>query len=339
MVADTPDAGYLACCQAVEAWDHRDRLGAITAPTLVIGGAHDPSTPGRAARPHHRRRHPGRPPGGARRGPPGHHRARRRGHRPDRHAQRGLTRRSAQRQVQHGRVPPGVVDATASMAVSPVRSSPQQRWLPSRARSHSISRQRRGRSGSTLRQMRGESGPDPAPSRGDAARTEMAPTRRGPPLSEPPVRPPPPPRPARSPRPHPRRADRRVRRGAPRPPALPAPRPGRRRAVLPDLGVRAVAGLRTAAARQPVLPDPLPRPRSCRWSSSATAPAPAARRRAGRARRPRRPRLAARRAWPCSSRLYPVLPFGRWATRAAGSTRSSTGRARSAVSTSSWAPC
>ena len=45
MVAGTPDAGYLACCQAVEAWDHRDRLGAITAPTLVIGGTQDPSTP------------------------------------------------------------------------------------------------------------------------------------------------------------------------------------------------------------------------------------------------------------------------------------------------------
>ena len=45
MVAGTPDAGYLACCQAVEAWDHRDRLGAITAPTLVIGGAQDPATP------------------------------------------------------------------------------------------------------------------------------------------------------------------------------------------------------------------------------------------------------------------------------------------------------
>ena len=45
MVAGTPDAGYLACCQAIEAWDHRDRLAAITAPTLVIGGSHDPSTP------------------------------------------------------------------------------------------------------------------------------------------------------------------------------------------------------------------------------------------------------------------------------------------------------
>ena len=45
MVAGTPDDGYLACCQALEVWDHRDRLAAITAPTLVIAGAADPSTP------------------------------------------------------------------------------------------------------------------------------------------------------------------------------------------------------------------------------------------------------------------------------------------------------
>jgi 3-oxoadipate enol-lactonase len=45
MVANTPDAGYLACCRALQAWDHRDRLAAITAPTLVLAGADDPSTP------------------------------------------------------------------------------------------------------------------------------------------------------------------------------------------------------------------------------------------------------------------------------------------------------
>ncbi|MFD1528135.1 3-oxoadipate enol-lactonase [Pseudonocardia aurantiaca] len=45
MVADTPDEGYLACCQALEVWDHRERLGAVTVPTLVIAGAGDPSTP------------------------------------------------------------------------------------------------------------------------------------------------------------------------------------------------------------------------------------------------------------------------------------------------------
>jgi 3-oxoadipate enol-lactonase len=45
MIAGTDDAGYLACCQAIEVWDHRDRLGAITLPTLVIAGDADPSTP------------------------------------------------------------------------------------------------------------------------------------------------------------------------------------------------------------------------------------------------------------------------------------------------------
>jgi 3-oxoadipate enol-lactonase len=45
MVAGTSDAGYLACCQAIEAWDHRSRLAAIQAPTLVIAGTQDPSTP------------------------------------------------------------------------------------------------------------------------------------------------------------------------------------------------------------------------------------------------------------------------------------------------------
>jgi 3-oxoadipate enol-lactonase len=45
MIAGTPDDGYLACCQAVEAWDHRERLGSIALPTLVIAGDADPSTP------------------------------------------------------------------------------------------------------------------------------------------------------------------------------------------------------------------------------------------------------------------------------------------------------
>ncbi len=44
-VADTPDEGYLGCCQAIEAWDHVEALGRITAPTLLVAGAHDPSTP------------------------------------------------------------------------------------------------------------------------------------------------------------------------------------------------------------------------------------------------------------------------------------------------------
>lgn len=45
MIAGTPDAGYLACCQAIEVWDHRDRLPAVEVPTLVIAGSRDPSTP------------------------------------------------------------------------------------------------------------------------------------------------------------------------------------------------------------------------------------------------------------------------------------------------------
>lgn len=45
MVAGTPDAGYLACCQAIEVWDHRSRLAAIEVPTLVIAGSADLATP------------------------------------------------------------------------------------------------------------------------------------------------------------------------------------------------------------------------------------------------------------------------------------------------------
>lgn len=44
MVADTPDEGYAACCDALSRWDFTDRLGEIAVPTLVIAGEHDPST-------------------------------------------------------------------------------------------------------------------------------------------------------------------------------------------------------------------------------------------------------------------------------------------------------
>ena len=44
-IADTSDTGYLGCCQAIAAWDHRERLAAVAVPTLVIGGADDRSTP------------------------------------------------------------------------------------------------------------------------------------------------------------------------------------------------------------------------------------------------------------------------------------------------------
>lgn len=45
MIRATPDAGYMACCQAIRDWDHVQRLGEISAPTLVIAGSADPSTP------------------------------------------------------------------------------------------------------------------------------------------------------------------------------------------------------------------------------------------------------------------------------------------------------
>ncbi|WP_181779884.1 3-oxoadipate enol-lactonase [Pseudonocardia pini] len=44
-IGDTSDAGYAASCEAIVAWDHRDRLPAIEAPTLVLGGADDLATP------------------------------------------------------------------------------------------------------------------------------------------------------------------------------------------------------------------------------------------------------------------------------------------------------
>jgi 3-oxoadipate enol-lactonase len=44
MMLSTPVDGYLACCEAVRDMDHREILGKITAPTLVIAGRHDPAT-------------------------------------------------------------------------------------------------------------------------------------------------------------------------------------------------------------------------------------------------------------------------------------------------------
>jgi 3-oxoadipate enol-lactonase len=45
----TPVEGYLACCAALRDMDHRDILGRITAPTLVVAGRHDNATPVDAA--------------------------------------------------------------------------------------------------------------------------------------------------------------------------------------------------------------------------------------------------------------------------------------------------
>lgn len=45
MLAATPVEGYLGCCAAVRDVDLRNAIGRISAPTLVIVGAHDVSTP------------------------------------------------------------------------------------------------------------------------------------------------------------------------------------------------------------------------------------------------------------------------------------------------------
>jgi 3-oxoadipate enol-lactonase len=41
----TPAEGYAGCCEAIDAMDLRDALAQIRAPTLVIAGDQDPSTP------------------------------------------------------------------------------------------------------------------------------------------------------------------------------------------------------------------------------------------------------------------------------------------------------
>jgi len=45
MLVSTPREGYARCCEAVRDWDVRGQLGEVRAPTLVIAGADDPSTP------------------------------------------------------------------------------------------------------------------------------------------------------------------------------------------------------------------------------------------------------------------------------------------------------
>jgi 3-oxoadipate enol-lactonase len=45
MIASQPDEGYARCCGVLERTDLRDELSAIAAPTLVVAGAQDPSTP------------------------------------------------------------------------------------------------------------------------------------------------------------------------------------------------------------------------------------------------------------------------------------------------------
>ena len=50
MITATPREGYAACCEAIRGWDARATIHAIAAPTLVIAGAGDPSTPPEHAR-------------------------------------------------------------------------------------------------------------------------------------------------------------------------------------------------------------------------------------------------------------------------------------------------
>jgi 3-oxoadipate enol-lactonase len=45
MLAASPADGYAACCGAIERMDLRPELSRITAPTLVVSGSDDPSTP------------------------------------------------------------------------------------------------------------------------------------------------------------------------------------------------------------------------------------------------------------------------------------------------------
>ncbi|HEY1274399.1 MAG TPA: 3-oxoadipate enol-lactonase [Thermoleophilaceae bacterium] len=45
MMLATPPEGYAACCEAIGSHDMREEVGAITAPTLVIGGDGDPVAP------------------------------------------------------------------------------------------------------------------------------------------------------------------------------------------------------------------------------------------------------------------------------------------------------
>jgi 3-oxoadipate enol-lactonase len=45
MVAATPAEGYAGCCEAIRDWDFAGEVGRITAPTLVLSAADDPSTP------------------------------------------------------------------------------------------------------------------------------------------------------------------------------------------------------------------------------------------------------------------------------------------------------
>jgi 3-oxoadipate enol-lactonase len=58
ILSATPREGYAGCCEAIAAMDLTPDLASIAAPTLVLAGEHDPSTP-----PEHGRRIAGLIPG------------------------------------------------------------------------------------------------------------------------------------------------------------------------------------------------------------------------------------------------------------------------------------
>jgi len=45
LIATTPAAGYIGCCQAIRTLNYTDRLGGIKIPTLIVVGRHDVGTP------------------------------------------------------------------------------------------------------------------------------------------------------------------------------------------------------------------------------------------------------------------------------------------------------
>jgi 3-oxoadipate enol-lactonase len=51
LIASTPPEGYAGCCEAIRDMDLRERLRSIRAPTLVLAGSDDPSTPAERVRP------------------------------------------------------------------------------------------------------------------------------------------------------------------------------------------------------------------------------------------------------------------------------------------------
>jgi 3-oxoadipate enol-lactonase len=49
MIVNTPVEGFCACGRAIQNMDQRESIGAITTPTMVVVGEHDPGTPVSAA--------------------------------------------------------------------------------------------------------------------------------------------------------------------------------------------------------------------------------------------------------------------------------------------------